>query len=392
MGKLTVLKARSNLKPGMYGDGGTLFLRVFPGGSRSWVQRLTINGKRTDLGLGGFPLVSLVEARDMAFENRRLARRGGDPLAAKRKPGVPTFREAARRTHEANLSRWRNAKHAASWMQTLERHALPRLGEMRVDRIGREDVLAVLTPIWSSRAETGRRVRQRIRAVLSWCQAHGHVTGDNVAGESIDGALPSQPKVQAHQRALDYREVAGALEAVEGSAASLAAKLAFRFLVLCASRSGEVRGALWSEIDIEARTWTVPGSRMKGGQDHVVPLTDAAVEVLERARPLRDPSDLLFPSPMKKGKPLSDMTLVKVCRDLHFDCVPHGFRSSFRTWASEKTSAEHAVMEMSLAHAVGSAVERSYARSDLLAKRQALLQRWVDYLTGESGKVVNLHG
>ena len=393
MGKLTVLKARSISEPGRYADGGTLYLVVAPGGSKSWVQRLVVNGKRTDIGLGGFPLVTLAEARDQAFENRRLARRGGDPLGEKRKAGIPTFKEAAQQTHEANLSRWRNGKHTVSWMQTLERHAMPRLGAMPVDRIGREDVLATLTPIWSSHPETARRVRQRIRAVLSWCQAHGYVE-NNAAGERIDGALPSLPKVKAHQRALHFDEVPAALEVVEGSRASLAAKACFRWMVLTAARSGEARGATWSEVDTEARTWTVSAARMKSGKDHVVPLSGAALAVLEQVRPLRrNESDLIFPSPLKKGKPLSDMSLVKVCRDLRIEAVPHGFRSSFRTWAAERTNADHATMEMSLAHAVGSAVERSYARSDLLAKRRTLMQRWADYLTGESAKVVELrHG
>ncbi len=390
--KLTVKGIEGLTQPGRYGDGGTLFLVVHPGGSKSFVQRLTINGKRHDIGLGPFPLTTLREARAKAFLNRRAAWGGGDPLGDKRRAAVPTFAEAAQHTHAANRTRWRNEKHATSWLQTLDRHAMKRLGGIPVDQINREDVLAVLTPIWTKRAETARRVRQRIRAVLAWAQAHGYVEV-NVAGEAIDGALPSQPKVQMHQRALDYRKVAGALMKIEASGASMAAKLAFRFLVLCASRSGEVRGAQWSEIDPEARTWTVPGTRMKGGKDHVVPLTDAAMEVLTRARPLRNETDLIFPSPLKKGKPLSDMALVKLLRDLEIDAVPHGCRASFRTFASERTNADHATMELCLAHAVGSAVERSYARSDLLAKRRALMQRWADYLAGDHGKVVELrHG
>ena len=387
---LTAAKCRSNLPPGRHGDGGTLFLYVAPGGSKSWVQRLTISGRRVDVGLGGFPLTSLAQARDLAFENRRTVRAGGDPLAAKRKAaGVPTFRQAAERTHKANRATWKNEKHAVSWWQTLERHAMPRLGAVVVDRITGADVLSVLTPIWTSRPETARRIRQRIRTVLGWCQAHNYIE-NNVAGEGIDGALPALPKVKEHQRALDYREVKAVLEKVEASGASMAAKLAFRFLVLCASRSGEVRGARWSEIDLDAREWRIPGSRMKGGRDHVVPLTAAAIEVLDRARALQDESDLIFPSPLKKGRPLSDMSLVKLLRDLQIDAVPHGCRASFRTFASERTTADHATMEMALAHAVGSAVERSYARSNLLAKRRRLMDQWAAFLTGATGKVVAL--
>ena len=392
MGNLTVLKARSNLEPGMYGDGGTLFLRVFPGGSKSWVQRLTINGKRTDIGLGGFPLVTLAEAREVAFENRRLARRGGDPLADKRRARVPTFREAARRTHEANLSRWRNGKHTVSWMQTLERHAMPRLGAMPVDTIGREDVLAVLTPIWASRVETACRVRQRIRAVLSWCQAHGYVE-NNAAGEGIDGALPVMPKVKAHQRALAHAEVPAALETVEASRASMAAKSALRFVVLTAARSGEVRGATWDEIDLEGRTWTIPAARMKAGGDHRVPLSDAAVAALVQARLLDDGSGHVFPSPMKRGRPLSDMTLTKLLRDtgLAERATVHGFRSSFRDWCAE-TGKPREIAEAALAHVV-SGVEGAYFRSDLFQRRRRLMDQWGSYVTATpAGKVVELHG
>ena len=219
-GKLTVAKFRALTKPGMYGDGGTLLLRVARGGSKSWIQRLAIDGKRRDIGLGGWPLTTLTEAREAAFENRRLARRGGDPLAAKRKARVPTFRTAAEAMFEANRPRWRNAKVATNWLQHLERHAFPVIGDMAVDRIGREDVLRVLTPIWASKPEVGRKVRPRIRATLRWAEAHGHVQ-TNVAGEGIDGAWPRQPAVKAHFRALPYREIGNALATIEASAASL---------------------------------------------------------------------------------------------------------------------------------------------------------------------------
>ena len=277
--------------------------------------------------------------------------------------------------------RWRNDKHADSWMQTLERHALPALGGLSVDRIERADVLAVLTPIWGTRPETARRVRQRIRAVLSWSWAHGYVA-DNVAGEAIDGALPSMPAVKTHLRALPYRDVAAALDTVEASRASLSAKACLRFVVMTACRSGEARLAKWDEIHREAREWRVPASRMKAGIEHRVPLSDAALKVLERVRSLRDESGLIFPSPSRPRRPMSDMTLTKVLRDtgLADRATVHGFRSSFRTWASEQTDAPHAVMELSLAHTVGTAVEQAYARSNLLARRRKLMQQWADFL------------
>ena len=226
--RITAAEAKAIAKPGRYRADETLFLHVTPGGSKSWVQRVTVDGRRCDIGLGGYPLVSLVEAREAAFGNRKLARDGGDPLAEKRRRRTPTFREAAEKAHEAHKPRWRNAKHAVSWMQTLERYAFPALGDVPVDRIGREDVLGVLTPIWGEKQETARRVRQRIRTVLRWCQAHGHVE-HNVAGEAIDGALPAMPAVREHHRALPYADVSEALRLVEASNASLAARLCFRF-------------------------------------------------------------------------------------------------------------------------------------------------------------------
>ena len=392
-GRLTAARVRAISEPGMHGDGATLYLNVTSTGAKSWIQRLTVDGKRRDLGLGGWPTVSMAEARDKAFENRKLARAGGDPLAAKRMARMPTFRDAAQRTFEANRPRWRNAKVERTWMQQLERHALPALGDMPVDQIGREDVLRVLTPIWTSRPEVARKLRQRIRATLAWAQAHGYVE-HNVAGEAISGALPAMPAVQEHYRALPYGEVADALATVEASRASLPAKLCLRFLVLTAARSGEARGAAWDEIDPDSGEWRIPAGRMKAKVEHRVPLSDAALAVLERARPLREASGLVFPSPNRRNKPLSDMTLTKILRTtgLAERTTVHGFRSSFRDWAAETTNAPHAVMELCLAHAVGSAVEQAYARSDLFAKRRALMARWAEFVTGAGARVVQLRG
>ena len=393
MGKLTAAKVKSITRPGLHGDGGTLYLRIAPGGTKSWIQRLTVDGRRRDIGLGGFPLVSLAEARDKAFENRRHARGGGDPLAEKRKARVPTFREASLTVFEANKPRWRNEHHMKSWLQTLERHAMPYIGDISVDRIGREDVLRVLTPIWGTRIETARRVRQRIRTVLAWAQAHGYIAGDNAAGEGIDGALPTMPAVKEHFRALPYNEVSDALRIVEESGASLAARLCFRLVVLTAARSGEARDAVWDEIDLDARLWTVPPSRMKAHVEHRVPLSSAAMAVLEQARTLDDGSGIVFPSPMRRGKALSNMSLTKVLRDnkLADRTTVHGFRSSFRDWCAD-TGKPRELAEAALAHTVGG-VEGAYFRSDLLAKRRRLMIQWADFVTAsDTKKVVPLHG
>ena len=377
MGRLTAARVKSITKPGRYGDGGTLFLVVAPRGSKSWVQRITIDGRRRDIGLGGYPFVGLAAARQKAVDNRAAIMAGRDPLAEKRRSSMPTFRQAARRTCDALSPGWRNRKHTVGWMQSLERHAFPVIGDVSVDRIAREDVLRVLTPIWSSRPETARRVRQRIRATLRWAWAHGYVDG-NVAGEGIEGALPKMPAVKQHFRALPYREVAAALGTVNRSRASVAAKLCLRLLVLTATRSGEARGARWDEIDLEAAEWRIPAERMKAHNAHRIPLSRPALAVLEQARLLDDGSGLVFPSSVRRGRPLSDMTLTKLLRTqgIAERATVHGFRSSFRDWASECTDTPHAVMELSLAHRVGSNVEQAYARSDLLAKRRVLMEQW----------------
>ena len=280
-----------------------------------------------------------------------------------------------------------------NWWGSLELHAFPVIGEVKVDRIRRSDVLAVLEPIWAVRPETARRVRQRIRTILRWCEAHDYCAG-NAAGEALNGALPPMPRLQSHHRALPYREAAEALETVDASDASVSAKLCFRFLVLTAARSGEARGAIWDEIDEAAREWRIPAGRMKGGVQHRVPLSDAALAVLEQASQLRDDSGLVFPSPARPGRPMSDMTLTKVLRStgLAERATVHGFRSTFRDWAAECTNAPHAVMELSLAHAVGSSVEQAYARSDLIAKRRALMDQWGSFVTGEGADSAPLDG
>ena len=395
MSRLTATRIRSLKTPGMHGDGGGLYLKVSRAGARSWIQRVTVAGRRRDLGLGRFPDVGLAQAREAAARNRSLIASGGDPLAEKRRAAIPTFREAAQRTFEANKPRWRNGKHTATWWQSLERHAFPILGDMPVDQIGREDVLQVLTPIWGVRMETARRVRQRIRAILKWSMAHGHID-HNVAGEAIDGALPPMLKVKNHLRALPYAEVGELIEAVQQSQASLAAKWCLEFLILTTTRSGEARGARWSEIDLDAAMWVIPGERMKSHAEHRVPLSSRALAILEEARTIDDGSGLVFPSPTRPGKPMSDMTLTALLRRLKVAdrATVHGFRSAFRDWAAECTHAPHAVMELSLAHAVGNAVEAAYARSDLFDRRRTLMDQWAAYLAGDSGSVVPMvrHG
>ena len=382
MGRLTAAQVRT-LGPGRYSDGGTLTLLVGKADrGRSWVQRLMLRGRRCDVGLGPASVVTLAMARQRALENRQLVWAGGDPRDAKRKASVPTFREAAKRMMTANAGRWRNGRTATDMVSQLERYVYPAIGNKGVDEIDRAAVLRVLVPVCTEKPETGRRVRRAVRAVLAWAMANGF-TETNSAGEAIDAALPKRAaSVREHHKALPYREVGAALRAVEASSAAEAVKACITFAVLTGVRSGEARGACWSEIDTAAATWTIPGKRMKGGREHRVPLSREALAVLEHAAGLCDGSDYVFPSPARPGAPLSDTVLVRALQRAGVEAVPHGFRSSFRDWASEQTDAPHAVCEMALAHSVGSAVERSYARSDLFDRRRGLMDQWAAFMTG----------
>ena len=394
---INATEAKAIKESGLYRAGDTLYLYVGKNGSKSWIQRLKVNSKRHDIGLGSFSLVTLAEAKEKALANRRLARiESRNPLAEKRKSQAPIFRDAATRTLEMLSPTWRSAKGAANWWARMEQHVFPRMGDIHVNEIDRAHVLAVLTPIWTSKPETGRKVRQGIKATLEWCQAHGFIE-HNFAGDAISGALPSMPAVKENFRSLPYAEIPEALETIRASRSSVSAKACLEFVILTACRSGEARLAKWEEIDLEKRTWTIPASRMKAGKEHRQPLNDAALAVLEQAKFVHDGSDLIFPSPTKKGKPLSDMSLTKMLRDMGLAerATVHGFRSTFRTWASENTNADHAVMELCLAHAVGSAVEQAYARSDLFTKRARLLAQWGSFVVGDDAgrrKVVALHG
>lgn len=376
---LTALTVKNASKPGKYFDGHGLYLRVDANGSRFWVQRIVIRGKRSELGLGSAALVTLAEARTAAIENRKLARAGGDPLQAKREANAMlTFEEAARKVHELHKPTWKNEKHAAQFLSTLETYTFPKLGKLKVAEVGTADVLAVLMPFWTEKPETARRVRQRIGMVMKWAIAQGW-RQDNPA-ENIEQALPKTSKVQQHRKALSYDEAATCVAAVKASGAGLTTKLAFEFLVLTAARSGEVREAVWQEIDLERKVWEIPAERMKMKRPHRVPLSAPAVVVLELANTLSNGKGLVFPG-AKQGRPLSDMTISKLVKELGFNADVHGFRTSFRTWAQEQTSYPREVAEAALAHLSGDAVERAYARSDLFEKRREMMDAWGEHLS-----------
>jgi len=394
-GKLTAVQVRNAKVPGRYVDGRGLMLVIGTDGSRKWVLRLQRDGRRRDFGLGSERDVKLAEAREGADAIRKQVRNGLDPVAERRKAmvTVPTFEEAARSCHAEHKAAWKNGKHAAQWLTTLEAHVFPTLGKLTVDRIDAPQVRDALLPIWLEKPETARRIRQRIGAVLDWAAAKGYRSGENPV-RGISKGLPKQPKGQEHFAALPWQKVPEFIAGLRDTdKAGPVVKLLFEFLILTAVRSGEARGARWSEFDLEAKTWTIPKGRMKAGVAHVVPLAPQAVKVLEKAREMArkpdDPDALVFEG-AKPGRPMSDMTLTMLLRRLNAACTAHGFRSSFRDWAAETTNFPREVAEAALAHALESKVEAAYRRSDLLVKRRKLMEAWAGFCGSKGAKVVAL--
>ncbi|MBT5267729.1 MAG: tyrosine-type recombinase/integrase [Rhodospirillaceae bacterium] len=387
---LNAVTIRNLTKPGRYSDGRGLYLVVAPAGTKKWVLRIVVNRVRRDFGLGSAMSVPLAEVRERADEYRRMIRQGLDPKEEKEKrlaaSQMPAFREAALSVHNENKPTWKNAKHGQQWLNTLRDYAFPDLGDTAVDKIDGPAVHGVLLKIWLAKPETARRVRQRIGTVLDWCHAKGY-RPHALDMRGLSRGLPKQPKKSNHHAALPYDDVPefiAALRAMDHIGVSV--RLAFEFLILTAGRSGEVREARWSEIDLDERLWTIPAQRMKMDRKHVVPLSDRAVEVLDGAAKLRrknDADELVFKG-RKPGRPLSDMTLTMLLRRTKVEATAHGFRSSFRDWAAEQTSFPREVCEAALAHAVENKVEGAYRRTDFLAKRRDLMQAWARHCSPET--------
>lgn len=394
MGKLTAKQVDNITTKGIFEDGDGLRLVVDGAGNRRWVFRFQRAGRRRAMGLGPYPRVSLKAARDAAAECRDQIRRGIDPLEAKKAVQVPdrvalasavTFRECAQVYIEAHRPSWKNAKHAAQWVSTLETYVHPRIGSCAAPAVDTAAVLGILTPIWRTKPETAARVRNRIELVLDAARALGHREGENPARwrGHLDKLLPPRSKVAPvrHRPAMPFEDVPAffaRLGAQRGSAAR-----ALQLTILTACRSGEVLRATWDEFDLQTRTWTIPPTRMKGGKAHRVPLSQAAIDTI-RAQIGID-TVWVFPG-RRVGRPLSDMAMLKVMRDAGFGhYVPHGFRSSFRDWAAECTGFPHQVCEMALAHAVASDVEAAYRRGDLFEKRRALMDAWAQHVGGAVG-------
>ena len=378
---LSAAFVRTVTAPGRYGDGRggfglSLLVKPMRNGrtSRSWAQRIIIDGKVVNIGLGRAPLVSLAEAREAALTNAREVAQGRDPRGG----GVPTFAEACEKVLELHAPSWRGGERSVmQFRNSMKTYAFPALGRRRVNEIAVQHVLEALIPIWNEKPETARKVRQRVSTVMKWAVAQGH-RQDDPAGSAISAALPRNTGGGKHYRALDYREVGAALATIDASAAWDASKLCLKFVALTAVRSGEARCATWDEIDLDAAVWRVPASRTKTGREHRAPLSDEAVLVLEQARAAYGGDGLVFPA--ARGRPISDNTLLKLFRTNGIDSTIHGLRSSFRDWAAE-TGQPRELAEAALAHVVGG-VEGAYFRSDLFERRRAMMQAWSDCLKG----------
>jgi integrase len=400
IGKLTALAITQAKRRGYYGDGGGLFLQVSAGGAKSWVFRFKESGRLREMGLGPTHTVSLAEARQKALECRKARLDGLDPIEARRGKRIQTkldaakamtFAACAERYIASHKAGWRNPKHAAQWPATLGTYVYPVFGSLSVQAVDVGLVMKAIEPIWVQKPETAGRVRGRIESVLDWATARGYRQGENPARwrGHLENLLPKKAKVRRveHHAALPYVEIdafMAELRRQEGVAAR-----ALEFAILTAARTGEVIGAKWDEIDLGECLWTVPAERMKAGKEHRVPLSDAALAILEGMRKICQ-GDHIFPG-SKAGRPISNMAMLMLLRRMgRGDLTAHGFRSSFRDWAAERTGFPAEVAEMALAHTVSDKVEAAYRRGDLFQKRRQLMQAWAKFcaVAPASGQVV----
>ncbi|MBM3566321.1 MAG: DUF4102 domain-containing protein [Alphaproteobacteria bacterium] len=390
---LTALAVTRAKEPGLYGDGNGLYLQVSRVGSKSWLLRFRLHGRRRDMGLGSLADVSLADAREKAQDARKLIKAGIDPIEAKHesranvaleKASAVTFKAAAEVYIEAHSPSWRNPKHAQQWPNTLEAYVYPIIGQLSVAKVDVGHVTKILEPIWNKKPETASRVRGRIESVLDWAKARGYRTGENPARwrGHLENLMPRRAKIQKvkHHPALPYAEVGAFMADLKKQAGG--APLAFQFLILTAARTSEVIGARWSEIDFEKATWTVPAERIKTGREHRVPLSAPALAILKAQYEVRDKDKedaFVFPGG-RQGKPLSTNALLAVLDRMGKDTITgHGFRSTFRDWCAEQTNYPREVAEAALAHAVGDKVEAAYRRGDLFEKRALLMKEWAAY-------------
>lgn len=400
-GKLTATAVAKVKEPGRYGDGGDLYLEVKPSGGKSWSLRYMLRGKSREMGLGPIDAVTLAEARQKAQEARKLLQQGVDPLehrkaqeaAAKAKEArVMTFRQCAEAYIAAHKAGWRNEKHRAQWSATLETYAYPVFGDLAVAAVDLPLVLKALEPIWETKTETASRLRGRIEVVLDWATVRGFRQGENPARwrGTLDKLLPKRSKVQRveHHAALPYAEMPTFMAELRHRNALAA--LALEFCILTATRTSETLLARWAEIDMAAKVWVIPADRMKVGKEHRVPLSGRVLSILGEVAKLRPPHDdgsaFVFPG-QRQGRPLSGMVFLMLLRRMgRGNLTGHGFRSTFRDWAAERTTFAREVAEAALAHAVGDKVEAAYRRGDLFEKRRRLMEAWAGYCASPPAK------
>ena len=386
---LTTTKVRKLATPGRFADGGGLYLVCDPSGAKRWVLRTVVRGRRRDMGLGSVRTTSLAQARELAQEYRSVARRGDDPFEHRRKETavIPSFEEAATTVHHGLVPTWKNSKHADQWIRTLQRFAYPVIGRRPINQVTSAEVLRVLTPIWTQKPETAKRVAQRIGTVIRWARANRYFSGDDPVSLALT-ALPKATRTVTHHAALPFVEIPALVRRLRESSAQPESKLALEFLILSASRTREVLLATWSEIDLEQGLWVLPAVRTKTGRAHRVPLTGRMVELLDAARELPRKSEFIFCNP-RSGRALSYNTLLFVVqRRLKEKTTVHGLRSSFKDWAAETTNYGNEISEMALSHAISSDVEAAYRRGDLLEKRRGLMQAWTEFVCRTEDTVV----
>lgn len=389
MPKLTTRKVESLKEPGMHGDGEGLYLRVGATGCKSWILRTVVYGRRRDLGIGSALLVSLAEAREAARALRKVARSGADPDVVRKREHL-TFKEATLRVHKNLLPTWRSKRTGQIWLASMEQNAFTLLAKRPIATIGASDILKVLEPIWTEKNDTATRVKQRLSTIFDWAKGAGHYPMENPVN-GLKSALVRVKSQPVHMAALSWQGLPAffaKLNEREGTSAR-----ALEFIILTASRSGEVRGARWDEIDLEACIWTVPADRMKATKPHHIPLAPEAVALLAKVRGLD--TELVFPSPNRsregKVRPMSDMVFKALMDRMAVkDITTHGFRSTFRDWCSESAHADREVAEAALAHAVGTKVEQAYARPDLFERRRRLMETWARFTSGAAGDVIQL--
>jgi len=376
--KLSARKVQSLSKPGRHSDGGGLYLNVKQTGGKSWCYMWTKNGRRREMGLGGFPGVTLSVARERAQSARELVANDKDPILEKRKLVVVTFGEAADHLVDTLKQDWSSEKHRQQWKRTVTHYCKP-IRDIPVGDIVTDDVLRVLKPIWTSKEETSRRLRSRIERILDYASAHGWRDGDNPAQWKghLKDLLPKRDKSKIKNfAAMPYEKIPSFLTKLREIQTVPA--LALEFTILTAARTNETLQARWREIDLDSRLWTIPAKRMKAKQEHRVPLSDAVIRIVEKAE-LHRRSEFVFPG-ARKGKPLSNMSMAMLLRRIHPEkCTVHGFRSSFRDWCGDQTTYPREIAEAALAHKVGNKVEQAYRRRSALERRRSLMKDWSSF-------------